>query len=178
MPRRKRKHAEFLDPDLPIIPMLDMSFQLLAFFIITFKPMPTEGQIAMSLPPAEEGGEAAVALPDITSQKPVKYIARVQATELGGRIASIQLTEEGSADAEGTRFGGSHSDVEAFLAECKKLVSSERAKRDLDPDRPPPKLTLEIADKVLQDYVVQVFDAAIQAGFTDVAPVPIDKKAR
>ncbi len=29
---------------MPITPMLDMSFQLLSFFILTFRPMPTEGQ--------------------------------------------------------------------------------------------------------------------------------------
>jgi biopolymer transport protein ExbD len=37
MPRR-RKPIPLVDPDLPITPMLDMSFQLLAFFIMeTFR---------------------------------------------------------------------------------------------------------------------------------------------
>src|SRR5262245_32893974 len=31
--------------------MLDMAFQLLAFFILTFKPNPVEGQINLNLPP-------------------------------------------------------------------------------------------------------------------------------
>ena len=44
-----------MEPDLPITPMLDMSFQLLAFFIMTFKPADTEGQIALTLP-KDEGG--------------------------------------------------------------------------------------------------------------------------
>ena len=35
---------------LPITPMLDMSFQLLSFFILTFHPMPTEGQLSINLP--------------------------------------------------------------------------------------------------------------------------------
>jgi len=30
--------------------MLDMSFQLLSFFILTFKPMPQEGQLSINLP--------------------------------------------------------------------------------------------------------------------------------
>lgn len=33
--------------------MLDMAFQLLTFFILTFKPMPVEGQIALRMPPAQ-----------------------------------------------------------------------------------------------------------------------------
>jgi biopolymer transport protein ExbD len=41
-----------IDVALPITPMLDMSFQLLSFFILTFNPHPTEGQLAVMLPPA------------------------------------------------------------------------------------------------------------------------------
>ena len=33
--------------------MLDMAFQLLAFFILTFRPAPLEGQISLRLPPAQ-----------------------------------------------------------------------------------------------------------------------------
>ncbi len=33
--------------------MLDMAFQLLTFFILTFKPAPIEGQISLRMPPAE-----------------------------------------------------------------------------------------------------------------------------
>jgi biopolymer transport protein ExbD len=36
---------------LNITAMLDMAFQLLAFFILTFKPAPVEGQINLNLPP-------------------------------------------------------------------------------------------------------------------------------
>jgi biopolymer transport protein ExbD len=35
---------------LPITPMLDMAFQLLFFFIMTFNPSDLEGQLDMSLP--------------------------------------------------------------------------------------------------------------------------------
>src|SRR5947209_14965618 len=48
--RRRRKPIPLVDPDLPITPMLDMSFQLLSFFILTFHPMPTEGQLSVNLP--------------------------------------------------------------------------------------------------------------------------------
>ncbi len=39
--KRKRKDETPVDVTLPITPMLDMSFQLLSFFILTFHPMPT-----------------------------------------------------------------------------------------------------------------------------------------
>ena len=33
-----------------VTPMLDMSFQLLSFFVITYRPMPTEGQLSINMP--------------------------------------------------------------------------------------------------------------------------------
>jgi biopolymer transport protein ExbD len=51
MPRRRP------EPDakiaLPITPMLDMTFQLLFFFIMNFNPADLEGQMDMSLPSEE-----------------------------------------------------------------------------------------------------------------------------
>lgn len=38
------------DVELNVAAMLDMAFQLLAFFILTFKPSPIESQIMMRLP--------------------------------------------------------------------------------------------------------------------------------
>ena len=48
------------DPDariaLPITPMLDMTFQLLFFFVMNFNPADLEGQMHMSLPAEVVGG--------------------------------------------------------------------------------------------------------------------------
>ena len=46
---RKSKGEEV---EVPITPMLDMAFQLLTFFVLTYRPAPTEGQFAMNLLPA------------------------------------------------------------------------------------------------------------------------------
>lgn len=46
---KKSKHQEV---DIPITPMLDMAFQLLTFFILTYHPAPQEGQFSMNLLPA------------------------------------------------------------------------------------------------------------------------------
>ena len=46
--RRKRSQEEVT---LNLAAMLDMAFQLLAFFILTFRPAPVEGQINLNLPP-------------------------------------------------------------------------------------------------------------------------------
>jgi biopolymer transport protein ExbD len=49
--KRKRRKQE--DVSLNLAAMLDMAFQLLTFFILTFKPAPVEGQIDLRLPPPE-----------------------------------------------------------------------------------------------------------------------------
>lgn len=46
---KRMKHQEV---EVQITPMLDMAFQLLTFFILTYHPAPTEGQFSMNLLPA------------------------------------------------------------------------------------------------------------------------------
>jgi biopolymer transport protein ExbD len=48
--KRKRRHTGG-DVELNLAAMLDMAFQLLAFFILTFRPAPVEGQLALNMPP-------------------------------------------------------------------------------------------------------------------------------
>src|SRR6476469_6903458 len=95
---RRRQGTDFVEPDLPITPMLDMSFQLLAFFIMTFHPAPTEGQIALTLP-KEEGGPSSMSIPSpIDENKPTHYIVRVASAD-NGTIEKITITEELGAGA-------------------------------------------------------------------------------
>ena len=166
--KRKRAQTDFVEPDLPITPMLDMSFQLLAFFIMTFKPAPTEGQIMLTLP-KQEGGES-TAPPDvtITQGKPEHYIVRVVATS-GGSTEKMTLSLEGAAAAVGKDLTG---DIKVYQSEIKAIAANLAAQK-------PPKvgkLTLEIDNKLTQDYVMQLIDIGIRAGFNDISPVPIGKK--
>ncbi len=53
MARRRRFYRKRSDSkvELNLAAMLDMAFQLLTFFILTFKPTPVEGQLAVNMPP-------------------------------------------------------------------------------------------------------------------------------
>src|SRR5260370_3347396 len=67
MSRRRPKDTGGGDmPDLPITPMLDMSFQLLLFLIPFFQPAPLEGQMDLHLPAV---GEAKATAPDEVDPK-------------------------------------------------------------------------------------------------------------
>ena len=49
--RKRKKRGSHEEVTLNLAAMLDMAFQLLAFFILTFRPAPVEGQINLNLPP-------------------------------------------------------------------------------------------------------------------------------
>lgn len=50
MERRRSKKRRVDGVEINLAAMLDMAFQLLVFFILTFSPMPLESQIAAQLP--------------------------------------------------------------------------------------------------------------------------------
>jgi biopolymer transport protein ExbD len=53
MARRRKHRGSTENVELNLAAMLDMAFQLLTFFILTFKPAPVEGQLNLRLPPPE-----------------------------------------------------------------------------------------------------------------------------
>src|SRR5207249_10479235 len=72
--KHKDYHPDYVEPDLPITPMLDMTFQLLSFFIFTFHPQNSEAQIYITLP-EDTGGDKRP--PDPTEDKPAPIIIYV-----------------------------------------------------------------------------------------------------
>ena len=80
--------------------MLDLAFQLLAFFILTFKPVPIEGQISLRLPPpqpvvAAQNAEKAGA--DLDNTNPVEGVNTLTITVFAnpttGDITSLGIGE-------------------------------------------------------------------------------------
>ncbi len=52
MRRKKRRHGRgSAGVEMNLAAMLDMAFQLLAFFILTFRPAPVEGHLQLHMPP-------------------------------------------------------------------------------------------------------------------------------
>jgi biopolymer transport protein ExbD len=66
---------------LNLAAMLDMAFQLLTFFILTFRPAPTEGQLAVNIPNASLQHPAAVEPAESTPQDAAAPIAEVNPFE-------------------------------------------------------------------------------------------------
>jgi len=94
--RKKVRKAQ--PPDVPIAPMLDMAFQLLTFFVLTYHPMPAEGQFVMNLLPPQPATSISAEAP---SDKPsdnlpvsLRTLPTILRSGSGGSLASITVGEQ------------------------------------------------------------------------------------
>jgi biopolymer transport protein ExbD len=88
--RHRHKHRRPKEEvELNLAAMLDMAFQLLAFFIFTFRPSPVEGQLALHMPPPRP-------VTNVSSSEPVESN---QAQE--GLFADNSFVLGVTADAQG-----------------------------------------------------------------------------
>ena len=158
--RKRKRHTDATRPDLPITPMLDMSFQLMAFFILTFRPAPTEAQLPLALPPAE-GGPAAVAPPPAELNLPDEDDLTVQVyagpNGVVGRVVVVRTTGEENL-----------ADTSALFQYLKDAAAKRPGK--------PPKLKLEVAPDLNYGFAIKVIDEARRAGIISVSPTMIGAK--
>jgi biopolymer transport protein ExbD len=160
--RKQKKHdAGFVEPDLPITPMLDMSFQLLAFFITTFNPTPSEGHLDMSLPKVE-GGQASVDTPPPSLDEDSDELTVTIDATSKGEIGQITIREKN--DTAGRPLG----------ADSKNLFDALKAR--LKDKGKPCKVKLEMADNLIYKLVIKLMDEITRAGYKQVAPALNGKK--
>jgi len=115
MSKRRRSQGNV---ELNLAAMLDMAFQLLTFFIFTFKPNPVEGQITLRLPPPQpvinaSAGKAAGS--EVDSSDALKGVTSLVITVLGtqsGNIGQMAVGDSaiGSPEALETRLATIFSD--------------------------------------------------------------------
>jgi hypothetical protein len=104
----KRKHRPTIpalpEPAIPITPMLDMTFQLLFFFIMTFRPpVGEESEIPFSLPPLDDKqASAQVKTPPPVGDTPPKFEANLTLALLSnsdGDLRRVDIKGPGAADS-------------------------------------------------------------------------------
>jgi biopolymer transport protein ExbD len=151
--QKKKPHQQ--DVELPITPMLDMTFQLMAFFIATYHPAPTEGQIAMALPLDKQTSKSATPTEqneDLDVKSSVLVIVRSESGGISGlAMRRDQTNEPINYD--------SLKDLEDAL---KKVAQQEgKGKEVVD-------TTLKISadNRLKYVHLVEVMDACLRAGFT------------
>lgn len=100
--RRKRRRTQS-EVELNLAAMLDMAFQLLTFFILTFKPAPIEGQVLLRMPPPQPvtnvAGEKAGA--DSKNTNPVQGLSTLVISALANADGSLKQMAVGEMPIAG-----------------------------------------------------------------------------
>lgn len=149
--RRKRPQSEV---ELNLAAMLDMAFQLLTFFILTFRPSPIEGQISLRMPPPQpvavvQGGQPAGE--DYSNPNPIQGLntltISIFADPASGAIVALGL---GEASVPG---------FAALDARLKEVLS--------DPGNPFEQVILQVSESCRYDELMKVIDICTRQQLPD-----------
>lgn len=169
---RRHKAEPSLEVELPITPMLDMAFQLLAFFILTYRPSDLEGHLDLSLPAAGEARAQAAAqvdpqqLADVEVELPAEVTVVVRArSEEGTRNYVIDKIVVRQRTGEVTLDEGKDASQRErhLLAELSKHL--RKARDDLTNQND---VTLEVDSRLRYALVVQLMDVCAKAKFLNI----------
>lgn len=143
MGRRKRRVRSADGVEINLAAMLDMAFQLLMFFILTFSPMPLESQIAAQLPAS--GAITQSMLP----------------REDNGGLVTVTVL---ASDAGGVRDLAVDQTIVPDVHGLKQQLQQTTASRGRC------NLVMQIDTKLHYQELVQLVDACMQVGgLTDVS---------
>jgi len=151
--RKKRKHEESLD--IPVTPMLDMAFQLLTFFVLTYRATPTEGQYSMNLLPAAPATEMKAkdqsdsAPTDDSIPASLKTLPTTLRAGEGGALGRVSLGEQ---DVQG---------MDALKKELKTILE--------DPSLPFDQTLIKVDPNLRYSELMQVIDVFMSLNLTKIS---------
>jgi biopolymer transport protein ExbD len=158
---------------LPITPMLDMTFQLLFFFIINFHPADLEGQLDMALPSEDikqahnqkdVKKEASVdKKPELEFQADLTVKVRTQQAENSqGNIVGIFVSSIGGKDEPVQGLDG----LKKYLVDKRVGLSNKEGIKVMGDS------------KLRIKHLMRVMDVCRNAGFEKVSMVPAEDFGR
>ncbi|APW64062.1 ExbD/TolR family protein [Paludisphaera borealis] len=148
MKRRGRKSEKTEGPQVPVAPMLDMAFQLLTFFVLTYRAAPVEGQFIMNLLPPQPVTSMAAAPADAAPSAELPASLRTLPTTLkaaeDGRLARVTI-----------------ADVEVPNEQA--ALAKELDRYLLDPDAPFDQTLIKVDPNLRYSELMTVIDAFTNA---------------
>jgi biopolymer transport protein ExbD len=142
--RRGRKSEGAEGPQVPVAPMLDMAFQLLTFFVLTYRAAPVEGQFVMNLLPPQPQTAMAAAPADAAASSELPTSLRTLPTTLragdDGRLARVAI-----------------ADVE--VPNERAALEKELERYILDPDAPFDQTLIKVDPNLRYSELMTVIDA-------------------
>ena len=169
MPRRPTKGSDKIA--LPITPMLDMTFQLLFFFIMNFNPADLEGQMDMSLPSedvkATKDKEADPKTPPAVTPEPVfssDLTVQVRTQNAEGSEGGINGLFVKGLDGKEDPVNGLDG-LKAYLLEKSKTVANKDS------------IKIRGDGKLRIKHLMKVMDVCKAAGYTNTSLIaPEDQR--
>jgi biopolymer transport protein ExbD len=178
--------AEGVNLSIIITPMLDMAFQLLAFFVMTFHPHATEGHIdGKLLPPTK-----------ISTQGPKDATPKLDEVPVDPSLLDEQAKDSPTViikavpkgRTEGSRTEGEPTQILLLRAENAgqptPVADSDKdfetglrlLRRELDQLQKSPSagkgINIQADPSLLNDYLVKVYDVCKAAGYRSIGFVP------
>jgi biopolymer transport protein ExbD len=155
---RNRRGEASPEVELPITPMLDMTFQLLTFFIFTYHPSAVEGQMEFSLPSAATGGPVQPLQPPESIEVPIDDKSQLNVLLKAQRDGSYEgmlstvLVQSGGAEVA----LGSLDELSRYLQEQRAASGSARP------------IQIQAESKLKYAWVAAAMDSCLKAGFKQV----------
>jgi biopolymer transport protein ExbD len=158
---RRRQAEPGPEVEVPITPMLDMAFQLLMFFILTYRPSMLEGHMALSLPAEADAKAATPAEVDPKTSAPEELV------ELPAELTVIVKMQEGAdtnrsvsqllvQERAGTKEFQSQDELRRYLQSARTGLSNQND------------IKIQADARLRYASVVQIMDACTKAGFSNV----------
>ena len=177
---RHRVTSPDIEMALPIVPMLDLSFQLLFFFVATFNPGKAEGKLAMNLPASGQARAADIsqvdpkAISDPILEIPSDFVVVVSARE-DSFVLSIRDSEK--VNEVGVLRNLTKETRSAEVAKLleslrEKLAEKLKARQEKEGAKAGDNVKIEATRKTKHADLVAVMDACIRAGYTQVGFAP------
>ncbi len=165
----KRAPEPNVEVELPVTPMLDMTFQLLFFFIVTFNPQSLEGQLDFTLPGSNDYKARDQAQVDQKKQGedielPSDLTVEIRRHETG---AGVKIIVRDTADT-GHIIPDPPPPVEGKTPLTQGNMLTDhlvKARKDL---KNKDEIRIVPEAQIKQDIVIEVVDACIKAGFARV----------
>lgn len=141
--RRRKKKNTHSDVELNMAAMLDMAFQLLAFFILTFRPSPVESQISLRMPDKPVQGTGG----QVTEQKEQEdFGLQLTVTALStpdGDLAGVEV---------GDRVVGANASAAQLIANLNATLGDYFKDSSFDG------ITLQVSGDLNYERLMQVLD--------------------
>ena len=152
---RRKKSEQSLE--IPVTPMLDMAFQLLTFFILTYHPMPAEGQFVMNLMPAAPATDINAQTPETTQANP----------DIPASLRTLPTTLRAGEGGELGRITLGENDIQGGMGELKQQLDEIFQ----DPTLPFDQTLIKVDPDLKYASLMQVIDAFSRA-FNDAKKEP------